>query len=116
MSKARNIRLRADIKRELAVAVIRHGLEQGDIASRAIRKRRNGGLKDVVIEPPKTKSATIPTRLHLDDDVANAEDAEIRDSLERYLKLNRNASWEPIQRPEYEEGIDYLVKPWRDGR
>ena len=116
MSEERNIRLRGDIKRALIMAVIRHSMDASDIASRAIRKGRNGKLKDVVVEEPKTKTATIPVRFRLDEDVKNASDDELRDSLARYLELHKASSFEPIQRPEYEEGIDYLVKPWRDGR
>ena len=116
MSEERNIRLRADIKRALVMATIRHGLDASDIASRAIRKGRNGGLKGVVVEVPKGKTATIPVRFRLDDNVKDASDDELRDSLARYLELNKVANFEPIKTPEYEEGIDDLVKPWRDGR
>ena len=116
MSLSRNIRLRSDIKRALIMATIRHGMDASNIASRAIRKGRNGGLKNVVVGVPKRKTATIPVRFRLDDDVKNASDDELRDSLARYLELNKVANFEPIKTPEYEEGIDYLVKPWRDGR
>ena len=116
MSEERNIRLRSDIKRLLIMATIRHQLDASDIASRAIRKGRNGGLKDVVVEEQKEKTATIPFRLRLDKDVQDATDDELRDCLARYLELNKAASFEPVIRPEYEEGIDYTIKPWRDGR
>ncbi len=112
----RSIRLRSDVKRALILATIRHGLDASDIASRAIRKGRNGGLKDVVANEPNGKTATIPFRFRLDQDVKDASDDELRESLELYLELNRASSYEPIKRPAYEEGIDYVVKPWRDGR
>ena len=116
MSEERNIRLDKPVKRALTMASIRHNLDASDIVSRAIRKGRKGKLKDVVIKPRKAKTATAPCRFRLLQDVADASDAELRDSLARYLELNKNAIFEPIKRPEYEEGIDYKVVPWRCGR
>lgn len=114
----RSIRLRADIKRLLIIAIGRDGLDASDIASRAIRKGRKGGLKDVVVAPRKTKTATLPFRFRLRPDVDDATDEELIDCLERALTLNQDAPWAPelVKRPAYEEGIDYVVKPWRDGR
>jgi len=116
-ANALDIRLRSDIKRLLSIAVLKCEMDAGQIASAAIRKGRKGKLKEVVVEPPKSKTTTIPVRLALAPDVSDATDEEVRGYLERALLQEKSSPWpwELTKRYPYEEGIDYTVKPWREG-